>query len=114
MHLLPLLYFLASMLWLYITILPLVASKYVLGLIGEKPSDALHVQIEVQLANGTLVMLEKGVLHPLCVLRAHAAQLVRGWKATICMERRSIVETRNIGNLQHIANAERVTPVLSW
>src|SRR5947209_19036793 len=33
--------------------------------IGEKPSDSLHVQIEAQLANGTLVTLDHDLLHAL-------------------------------------------------
>jgi hypothetical protein len=43
--------------------------------IGEKPSDKLHVNIEAQLTNGTLVTLDSDVLHELLTRRVEAIQL---------------------------------------
>lgn len=43
--------------------------------IGEKPSDKIHVDIEAQLTNGTLVTLDKDVLSELMDRRQWAIQL---------------------------------------
>jgi hypothetical protein len=43
--------------------------------IGEKPSDKLHVDIEAQLTNGTLVTLDSNVLYELLARRVEAIQL---------------------------------------
>jgi hypothetical protein len=42
--------------------------------IGEKPSDKLHVDIEAQLTNGTLVTLDADVLFELMDRRQYAIQ----------------------------------------
>ena len=42
--------------------------------VGEKPSDSLHVAIEAQLTNGTLVTLDPDVLFALMVRRGQAIQ----------------------------------------
>lgn len=43
--------------------------------IGEKPSDGLHVQIEAQLTNGRLVTLDHDYLLALMQRRGQAIQL---------------------------------------
>src|SRR5215471_19132246 len=43
--------------------------------LGEKPSDKLHVEIEAQLTNGTRVTVDRGVLSELMDRRGEAIRL---------------------------------------
>jgi hypothetical protein len=43
--------------------------------IGEKPSNSLHVELEAQLTNGTLVTLDSYLLYELLARRLEASQL---------------------------------------